>query len=141
MNNSGGHDNIKPIRSSEEARERGRKGGIRSGEVRREKKAMRDVLQELLNMPIKNCKLDTFNSLDKIKGKNITAQQAMCAAMIQKAIKGDTEAAKFVRDTSGNKIDTPEPFVNNVYLGADLSEFSREELLSMAGLTDEKNKQ
>ena len=31
--------NLKPVRSKEEARERGKAGGIKSGEVRRERKA------------------------------------------------------------------------------------------------------
>jgi len=95
--------NLKPVRTENEAREKGKRGGKKSGEVRRNKKAMREVLMELLDMPIENCGLDSFTSLRDIKGKNITAQQAMCVAMIKKAMGGDVSAAIFVRDTSGNK--------------------------------------
>lgn len=45
-------DNLIPFseRSKEEAREMGRKGGIASGETRRAKKAMREILKECLEM-------------------------------------------------------------------------------------------
>lgn len=103
MAHKGNINNLKPVRSKEEATERGRKGGIRSGEVRMAKKLMKDVLIDLLNLPLKNEKIDEFNSLLEIKGKNITAQQAIGVAMIKKAMSGDVPAAVFVRDTSGNK--------------------------------------
>lgn len=89
--------------STSEARELGKKGGKKSAEKRRERKAMKEVLLELLDLPINDCGLDEFSSLKEIKGKNITAQQAMCVAMIKKAMSGDVPAATFVRDTSGNK--------------------------------------
>ena len=45
-----GVDNLKPIKelSSEEAKQRGSKGGIRSGQVRREKKLMTQIYAEFL---------------------------------------------------------------------------------------------
>lgn len=42
--------NLKPVRSKREARERGKKGGIKSGETRRRKAAMRDTMHRLLTM-------------------------------------------------------------------------------------------
>lgn len=95
--------------SPSEARENGKKGGKKSGEKRRERKAMKEVLLEMLNLPIEDCGLEEFSSLKEIKGKNITAQQAMCVAMIKKAMAGDVHAATFVRDTSGNKPIDNEP--------------------------------
>lgn len=44
-------ENLVAPRSTDEARERGKKGGIRSGEVRREKKALRAILIEELSKP------------------------------------------------------------------------------------------
>ena len=41
--------NLKPVRSEEEARELGRKGGIKSGEARREKATMLSTLEKLLD--------------------------------------------------------------------------------------------
>ena len=42
--------NLKPVRSKEEARERGKKGGIKSGETRRRKAALRNTMNRLLTM-------------------------------------------------------------------------------------------
>jgi len=44
-----GKENLRPPKSTEEARERGRKGGIKSGEVRRERKALKEELLLLLS--------------------------------------------------------------------------------------------
>ena len=102
-----GKDNLKPVRTKSEARERGKKGGIASGEKRREKKAMKETLETLLQMPLKSGKsvdLDEIKDIAALKGKNITVQEAIMLAQIQKAIKGDTKAAEYVRDTSGNKL-------------------------------------
>lgn len=88
----------------EERRENGRKGGIASGEAKRAKKAMRERLEILLELPMKAGKgadIESIKNFAALKGKNITVQDAMMIAQIQKALKGDTNAAIFVRDTAG----------------------------------------
>jgi hypothetical protein len=88
----------------EQRRENGRKGGIASGEAKRKKKAMRDRLEILLELPMragKGADLEAIKNFAALKGKNITVQDAMMIAQIQKALKGDTNAAAFVRDTAG----------------------------------------
>lgn len=88
----------------EERREAGRKGGIASGEAKRAKKAMRERLEILLDMKLKSGKgidIESIQSFAELKGKNITVQDALMIAQIQKALKGDTNAAAFVRDTAG----------------------------------------
>jgi hypothetical protein len=40
--------NLKPMESGREARENGKKGGIKSGEVRREKRIIANALEDLL---------------------------------------------------------------------------------------------
>ena len=102
-------DNLIPQseRTKAEQREIARKGGIASGEKRREKKAMKETLETLLQMPLKSGKatdLDEIKNIAALKGKNITVQEAIMLAQIQKAMKGDTKAAEYVRDTSGNKL-------------------------------------
>ena len=42
---AGGNDNLIPFRSEEEAREKGRKGGIASGEARRRKKTYAELAE------------------------------------------------------------------------------------------------
>ena len=41
-------DNLQPVQSESEAREKGRNGGIASGEARRRKKTMREALEMLM---------------------------------------------------------------------------------------------
>lgn len=99
-------ENLIPIQSKDEAREKGRKGGIASGVARREKKALRETLEDLLTMPLKNGKptsVEKIKSIAAIKGKNISVQEAIMLAQIQKAIRGDVRAAEFIRDTIGQK--------------------------------------
>ena len=90
----------------EERRENGRKGGIASGEAKRKKKAMKERLEILLELPLKSGRetdLESIKNFAALKGKNITVQDAMMLAQIQKALKGDTTAAAFIRDTAGEK--------------------------------------
>jgi hypothetical protein len=106
----------------EQRRENGRKGGIASGEAKRRKKAMRERLEVLLELPLKSGKsadLDNIKNLAALKGKNITVQDAIMLAQIQKAMKGDTTAAAFVRDTVGEKPGDKTIISGNVDTGAD----------------------
>lgn len=92
--------------SEAELRECGRRGGIASGEAKRKKKAMRERLNILLELAMKSGKktnVDSLKSFSDIKGANISISDAILIAQIQKALKGDTTAAVFVRDTAGEK--------------------------------------
>lgn len=105
MPNKFGEGNIyRP--TPEEARERGRKGGIASGVARQKKKAMKETLETILSLKTENGKavdLETVKSLASLQGKNLTVQEAILLRQVQKSMKGDTKAAEYVRDTSGNK--------------------------------------
>ena len=90
--------------SPEQRRENGRKGGIASGEAKRKKKAMKERLEILLEMNVKSGRgadIESIQNFAALKGKNITVQDALMIAQIQKALRGDTNAAVFVRDTAG----------------------------------------
>lgn len=52
--------NMGPVRSSDEARERGRNGGIASGNSRRRKKEIRERLKEALNCAVVNPKVKSM---------------------------------------------------------------------------------
>ena len=126
-----GVDNLNPVRTEGEATKKGKNGGIASGKARREKKAMKDTLAALLSMPLKNGKasdVDTIKNLASVKGKNITVQEAIMLAQIQKAMKGDTRAAEFVRDSSGNKLKEGIELsggVNNPFAGLSTDELKK----------------
>lgn len=101
-------DNLIPQskRTKAEQREIARAGGIASGKARREKKALRETLEELLAMPIKTGKKDDLEKIKciaNVKGKNITMQETIMLAMLNKAAKGDVRAAEYIRDTIGQK--------------------------------------
>ena len=90
----------------EQRAEYGRKGGLKSGEVRRNKKAMKEVLSCLLDMTMKTGKhvdIDKIKSFADIKGKNLSVQEAILVTQIQKALKGDSAAAVYIRDTVGER--------------------------------------
>ena len=81
--------------------------GVASGKARRDKKAMKETLANLLSMPLQEgnaVDIEEIQSIANLNGKNITVQEAIMLAQIKKAIKGDTKAAEFVRDSSGNKL-------------------------------------
>lgn len=133
-------ENLIPVnkKSKSEARAISSKGGIKSGEVRRAKKAMRETLQELLNLPLKKGDIAEITSMAEAKSKNLTVEQALCVAMIKEALKGNVKAATFVRDTSGNKL-ADDVNMNVVNESPDLSSFSVEELRKMAGIDNGDN--
>lgn len=91
----GNIDNLVPneARTPEERRENARKAGIASGEARRLKRTMRDILEELLSAP-------SIESPDK------TNNEVIMASAVRKAKGGDLKAMEFIRDTSGQKPDT-----------------------------------
>ena len=92
--------NLKPIRSEKEAREKGKQGGIKSGEARRKRKTLRDELIALLETEKYNEKISL--------------------AMIKEAIGGNTKAFEVIRDTIGEKpkekleVNQEKPFEVNI---------------------------
>lgn len=107
-------ENLK-VPTSEEARRNGAAGGRASGESRRRRKAMREVLDELLELPLRKGVIKELQSLADLAGPNgkinllngkvnVTVEQAVLLAQILQAINGNTKAATFLRDTAGQKI-------------------------------------
>ena len=75
--------NLQPVRTKKEARERGKNGGIKSGEARRERKSLREELLLLLEE-------------DKM-------QEKISLALLDQAKKGNTKAYEIIRDTIRRK--------------------------------------
>lgn len=100
---AGNVDNMKPVRTEEEARELGRRGGIKSGEVRRLKRDMKNAAKMILEMPItaKSVK-DGMRQLG-FSEEDLTNQMAVLVSIWKRAMEGDVKAAEFLRDTSGQK--------------------------------------
>ena len=90
-------------RTTEEKRAIGIKGGKASGEARREKKLIKDNIELLLSLPIKNAKTKEQLKQLGIDDNEMNNQMALVIAMYQKAIKGDVSAFNTLRDTLGQK--------------------------------------
>lgn len=84
----------------EEAKKNGAKGGKKSGEVRRQRKAMKEQMEMLLSLPFKQIeKLDFIENLG-IDKEQIDNQMALLVAMYGRALKGDVQAFKEIREVA-----------------------------------------
>ena len=101
-----GTANLKPVKTKAEAKEKGRKGGIASGEARRLKRTFKDRLKWLMELPMGEGEITEDTDIKNIRlipSANLTAIDQIIVAQFQKAAKGDTKAAEFIRDTIGEK--------------------------------------
>ncbi len=87
MNN----DNLKAP-TTEEARERGKKGGLASGKVRAEKKRLKEAVERVLSASYKN-----------EDGENLSGYELTAIALFDKARSGDVSAFNSIRDLIGEK--------------------------------------
>ena len=95
-------ENLKPM-EYELSREEAKKGGIKSGQVRKEKKLMKDCFKLLMSLPSKNDKLKSQIKSLGIEDEDITNQMAVTISMFQQALKGNVRASEFIQDTMGEK--------------------------------------
>ena len=86
--------------SREEAKKNGSKGGKKSGEVRRQRKAMKEQMEMLLTLPVKNREQHGFIASLGINEKEIDNQMALIVAMYAKALKGDVQAFNAIREVT-----------------------------------------
>lgn len=96
-------ENLIPFTSNqsrEEAKKNGSKGGKKSGEVRRKRKAMKEQMEMLLTLPVKNQEQYNFISNLGIDKKEIDNQMALIVAMYAKALKGDVQAFNAIREVT-----------------------------------------
>ena len=102
------------IRTHEEAVRKGRAGGKKSGEVRRKKKNMREAMEAMLSLPMREgalndpkCFEDIFSVLDfdhrKEKVMNVQVAEAVVAAQVREAIGGNVKAAEFIAKVMGQE--------------------------------------
>lgn len=78
--------------STEEARERGKKGGIASGKARAEKKRLKEAVESILAM-----------KYDSETGKKLTGYEMVATALFGRAKEGDVSAFNSIRDLIGEK--------------------------------------
>lgn len=108
-----------------------KRAGQKSGEVRRKKKAMRELARDILGMDLKT--EDEIRTELESRGIEQTEAAAVLLAQLSRARAGDTEAARFLRDTSGQKP------VDNVAIGN--LEDKPFATLDLSSLTDDQLKE
>lgn len=99
-------ENLKPktTLSNEEAKKLGSKGGKRSVEVRRQRKAMKEQMEMLLSLQLKDEKVKAKFKALGINADDMNNQMALVVATYQKALKGDTSAINIVREMIGERV-------------------------------------
>ena len=101
-----GIENLKPVRSEEEARALGKIGGIKSGEVRKEKKIITETLEMLLNTEIQD---DEVKEQLEARGiKEHTELKAMCLGMVKEARKNPTAFKEILDRLEGKVVEKKE---------------------------------
>lgn len=98
---------IKPTRdrTAKQRRESARKAGKASAAKRRERMAMQEMAQIVLDMPCEVGDLDEIRDIafEQFPDANLTVGQAAVLAVAKKAKRGDVAALTFLRDTAGEK--------------------------------------
>lgn len=123
--------------TDEQISENRRKAGKISGQKKHERKLLRDIANELMSADFSAVaendeKLSQM--LQLLGNKNPTGGDLMMLSAMIKGIRGDVDALKFVRDTSGQRpADVQAVTVSRGDLdGVDLRTVSTEELLQIA---------
>lgn len=123
----------KQLFTEENAKEKGRKGGIKSGETRRKQAELRDIAKTLIRLGVKSGKFDEIESLEDAKGKNLTIAETIYITQALKAIRGDTKSAIFCFDYADMKPNAKLDIV------ADVNETNDELSNILSVLTDYQN--
>ena len=90
-------------RTPSELREMTRKGGLKSGEARRMKRTLREQMEMLMSLPVKDESTKEFIESLGIDADKIDNATAITLSMYQEALKGNTKAFELIRDTLGEK--------------------------------------
>lgn len=95
--------NLKPVRTKSEARERGRAGGKASGKARRRKADFRKTLNMLLTAEIDS---EKYKPILEALGVECTLESALNMAMIKEGLAGNVKAYEAVAKYAGQGVKT-----------------------------------
>ena len=99
-----GIENLKPVRSVEEARAKGRKGGIASGKARRDKRDRKQMASDLLDLAMQGAGVDKIKKFFGMKDIELNAYQVTVLSCLMKAMqKGDANALEKLLKISGEQ--------------------------------------
>lgn len=94
--------NLIPVRSTEEARERGRNGGRASGVSRRRKRSLKEAADLFLSLSVSDSKM--WNKIAKtgVDPEDIDNQMAAIVGTWMSAASGDSKAMKVLMELVGD---------------------------------------
>ena len=96
-------NNLKPL-STEKAREIGKKGGKKSVENKRKRKALKEQMELLLTLPLTDERAKKqFESMG-IDADNMDNQMAMVVKTYAQALKGNINAVNTIREIIGERV-------------------------------------
>lgn len=99
-NPKGNPDNLKPVRTTEEAKKRGAAGGRKSGAARRKKRDVQQAIQWMFNAPAVG-PLDTNLQNVGVEESDRTNLTGIIVGLAMKAARGDVAAFKALADYGG----------------------------------------
>lgn len=114
------YGNLIPVKNSEEAKRRGRNGGLKAAETKRRKKNMREAAKMLMQMQVMGDANRNTLSRFGIKEEDQTYQTAIVVRLLDKALtQGDTQAIKLLGQLTGemNQFGDMMPTDDEVYGG------------------------
>lgn len=95
--------NLKPVTSSDEAKKRGRNGGIKSGQTKRARKQARECMELILKSKVTKEEHIEILSRMGIKEKDQQNIMLLMASLFYKGVStGDSNAIKAVLEISGD---------------------------------------
>lgn len=119
--------NLRPP-TSEEARERGRKGGKRSGEVRAKNKTFKEIINKFLDGQVSDERLKQQMVEFGFADTEVSNKSCAVFALWREAIQGNTKAFELLRDTIGEKPQekiTVNGKINNPFSGLSTEELRK----------------
>lgn len=101
--------NLQPVRTKNEARELGRKGGIASGEARRQKKTLRELGNMIGSLKVNSEKNRAIMREAGIADEDMIRDTEALFRISLKAQQGDVKAAEFLAKLRG-ELGSDSPF-------------------------------
>lgn len=102
-NPNGNIENLRPVKTKEEARKRGRKGGIRSQQVQRERRNAKECMNMILSLNVTGDKAKKTMANMGIKDKDQQNIMLLMATLFAKgASSGDAGTIKTILEIAGD---------------------------------------
>lgn len=114
MAGAGGKGRIANYNASltpEERKQSASKAAKASVKKRREKKALRDLVNTVLSMPLKHGEVDDIEkvaSISELGKSNMDVRTGLILAAVKKGLAGDVKAQQLLLELTGEKIDKQE---------------------------------